>query len=263
MAGAAGAAGPNGRSAHDDARGHRRLAWITLMFAGGLVVSALLVSARTHGWQGALMDLAQMRTRDDLVAYGSHWRFHWLSTLWFGVTAALVVPAFLGRPASAPRSIDGRVVAAWGFFGALTLLFGVSGEVFTDVRFTGHQAREILTHGLVTGPLAVGIVLMLRGVRHGAGVPGGDVRGAGVIGGLVRTARSRPISAALCVVIPLYLAAVTLAGDPLAVGQSDQGLSAMLAGHVFEHALDYLFVLLLVTGGCALLDGPRGLDRQP
>src|SRR5262245_58650599 len=45
-----------------------------------------------HGWTSAALDLLQFRTRDDLVEYGSHWRFHWLSTVWFGVAAMLGAP---------------------------------------------------------------------------------------------------------------------------------------------------------------------------
>lgn len=224
----------------------RRLAWPWFACAAVLVAVALLVSAAGQGWTGALRDLAQMRTRDDLVAYGSHWRFHWLSTLWFGAAAFLIVPRVV--PAAVAGAGDGvaaRLTAsrlAWGAFAGLTLVFGMSADIFTDVRYAGHQAREILTHGPITGLLAIGLVRRAA-VRN---VPPSD-----------RTSHDmRPthwLAAAPFVIIPLWVGAVALAGDPMAAGQSEQGLAAMVAGHVFEHTLDYVLVLMLVGGGCALM----------
>jgi hypothetical protein len=57
----------------------------------------------------------------------------------------------------------------------------------------------------------------------------------------------------LFLLIPLYLAVVTLSGDMLEAGQSERGLAAMVGAHFFEHVLDYLLVTLLATGGYALL----------
>lgn len=219
--------------------GNQRRALVALGAATLLVLIALMLSVREQGWSWALRDLFQMRTRDDLIAYGSHWRFHWLSTLWFGVAALLIAP-LLVRAAPAPAKV--RVWIAWGYFALLTLIFGMSGEIFTDVRYTGHQAREIMTHGPITGLLALGVVQIMTG--DGSPV---SLRswGAG-------RRWTRAVAAALFIGIPLYLAAVTLAGDAMAAGQSGQGLAAMVAGHVFEHVLDYLLVVLLVAGGSAL-----------
>jgi len=38
----------------------------------------------------------------------------------------------------------------------------------------------------------------------------------------------------------------------MAQGQSDFGIGAMVGAHYFEHALDYLLVLLIMGGGLAL-----------
>lgn len=216
--------------------------------AAGLVAVALFLSAAEQGWVGALRDLAQMRTRDDLVAYGSHWRFHWLSTLWFGAAAYLILPrvvpgALTGGESVATGLTPSRL--AWGAFAGLTLAFGMSADIFTDVRYAGHQAREILTHGPITGLLAIGVVRRAA-VRN---VPE-----------TVQTEQRahRPywldwLAAVGFVIIPLWVGGVTLAGDPMAAGQSEQGLAAMVAGHVFEHTLDYVLVMMLVGGGCALM----------
>lgn len=211
----------------------RTAVWLAGIVAAGLVAFALFRVAADQGWSAAWSDLFQMRTRDDLAAYGSHWRFHWLSTLWFGVAAALAVPRALGvHPASLRSSWP-----AWLVFAGLTVVFGLSADIFVDVRYAGHQAREIMTHGPITGLLAVGVLDVIRS-RPAAGTR-------------VVNRRVRWPAAALFVIIPLWLAAVTLAGDPLEAGQSEHGLAAMVAGHNFEHALDYALVLLLVTAGGA------------
>jgi hypothetical protein len=51
------------------------------------------------------------------------------------------------------------------------------------------------------------------------------------------------------VAIPAYLAVSMLRGDVMAVAQSDRGLAAMVAGHLFEHTLDFVLVGLLTAVG--------------
>ena len=212
----------------------RVMGWAALSGAILLVLGAVLVAARADGLASALRDLMQFRTRDDLVAYGSHWRFHWLSTIWFGA-AVTVVAAVIAR------FTDGRAVghsvrwerAAWGYVVVLTLVFGLSREVFADTRYVGHQAREILTHGPVTALVGIATVVA---VRQWLGVdeqPGTRARGVWFRVGAM-------------VVIPVYLGAVALTGDVMEAGQADHGLVAMVAAHYFEHTLDYLFTTLLV-----------------
>ena len=46
----------------------------------------------------------------------------------------------------------------WGWVALLTLLFGVQVQTFTSARYIGHQAREILTHGLITLPLTIAVL---------------------------------------------------------------------------------------------------------
>lgn len=214
----------------------RRMIWLGLLGAVLLVIVSLFLAARTHGWQTALMDLAQFHTRDGLSSYGSHWHYHWLSTIWFGAAAGLA-PFVLGRLAG--REVlrpSRRWTAAWGTVLVLTLVFGLSADVFADVRYAGHQAREVLTHGLVTLPLGLGVLLLLRprfGGREEA----------------PPTDRLPWLYAAFFVGIPVFLAAVALSGDVMEAGQSEHGLAAMVAAHTFEHTLDLLFIVLLLIAG--------------
>lgn len=222
----------------------RGMGWTALALAGALVTAALLRTARLQGWESAFLDLAQYRTRDDLVGFGTHWRYHWLSTLWFGAVVGLA-PALLNRLLRAPAlRLHGRWLAvAWGYFLLLTLVFGLSGEVFRDMRYVGHQAREILTHGPVTLLLGLGILLA-------AGEAGEDRSGPAIVLPAWMTAGF----AGLALLIPVYLGGRGLGGDVMEHGQSEGGLAAMVAAHYFEHCLDYLLALLLLVAGLVLVN---------
>ncbi|HUF71082.1 MAG TPA: hypothetical protein VMM79_20695 [Longimicrobiales bacterium] len=175
------------------------------------------------------------------MSYGSHWRFHWLSTLWFGLAASVAAWAgarLFGRSLPSAGSGKALVVAAWSYFVALTIVFGVSVEPFVDPRFIGHQAREILTHGLVTLPLGLGLLAIVEGA-----VARSDPRLSGP--------RPSPVRIAGVFAIPIFLAIGVLAADAMAAGQTEGGLAAMVAAHFFEHVLDYVLVGLLVVGGHA------------
>ena len=50
------------------------------------------------------------------------------------------------------------------------------------------------------------------------------------------------------VAIPAYLAYRAAHGDVMAAGHEEAGLASMIGGHVFEHVLDYVFVVLLSLG---------------
>ena len=224
--------------------------WAALAGAAAIIGVAVLATARADGLRSALLDLLQYRTRDDLVEYGSHWRFHWLSTLWFGAVAA-VAPVALRRITGGYALQPHRtwLIAAWGWFALLTIIFGISGDVFVDVRYAGHQAREIMTHAPITGMLGIGVLLCLRRPRT--------------------PSQSRPalhpwLSAALAPVVllvPAYVALVALSGDVMVEGQADQGLGGMVAAHYFEHSLDYLTVLLLMVAGLSPADLPTQYER--
>ncbi|MBA3559995.1 MAG: hypothetical protein H0W30_15515 [Gemmatimonadaceae bacterium] len=228
-----------------------RIALYTLGSATMLVLLSFLIAAREYGVSSALLDLGQWRTRDDLVVAGSHWRFHWLSSLWFAAAAIVAVRILAWLHASdATGAVTPRGIwwIAGGYFIGLTLIFGLSREIFLDPRYVGHQAREILTHGPVTLPLTIGalyVVVSRLGYARGGmqkSVAPFLSRDWLAIAALV-----------LSLAIPLGLALGTLFGNALATGQRDHGLAAMVAAHFFEHLLDYVLTLLMVIGAYALV----------
>ncbi len=220
---------------------------VTLIAGVTLAGAAMAAVSLQQGLQSAIYDLFQFRTRDDLIAYGSHWHFHWLSTIWFGAATMLYIPfstVVLGYPADNASSVPRTVKwLPWMYVAALTLLFGLSSNIFMDVRYTGHQAREILTHGPITVLFGLGslhaVSMLLRRDR--------SLRGENAKP-IPPLERNTWIALVLVFAIPVFLSVVSFSGDLMDVGQSKQGLAAMVAGHAFEHVLDYVFVILLATG---------------
>lgn len=225
-------------------RAAARVGLVTGGAAIGLAAAALAAASAEQGFGHALQDLFQYRTRDDLSAYGSHWQYHWLSTIWYGAWAAIlirfcdaVIPAARNE-ANSTRSVF--VWWPWIYVAALTLVFGLSEDVFTDVRYAGHQAREIATHGAITALLSLGALQLAVALRRPTTsliprapkpIPSGD--------------REMWIVLLTVSAVPLYLAIVAVSGDLMAAGQSDHGLAPMIGGHVLEHVLDYIFVVML------------------
>jgi len=196
-----------------------------------MVALSLTVAAAEEGWREALRDLLQFRTRDDDTRYGSHWRFHLLSTIWFCGAAPLLAGVSIGLP-GLPR-VAGRsralLMAAWGWVALLTLAFGVGPEPFTSARYIGHQAREILTHGLITLPLVFAICVLA-----GRATPARDAP---------RARMAAQILTWLVVAgIPVFLVAAFRGTGLDESAQLQSGLSGVVAAHVFEHLLDYMFV---------------------
>jgi len=227
--------GPTQRIARKRAAGA-----IALGIAIALVVAAILIEAHRTSLSSAWTDLLQFRTRDDTHAFGSHWRYHLLHTMWFGVAAAPVAAFALGSPHQpAPRSWASLL--AWGYVAAVTLACGFSLDFATDVRFAAHQARELATHVPITLPLTVAALLAMTGRRTG-----------GPTSGRITFTVARAL---VLVAIPAWLFLIVARGNPASEAQTGQGLSAIIAGHVFEHAPDYLFTPCVAIA--ALMCFPR------
>jgi hypothetical protein len=217
----------------------RPFAGAAALLAIGLVLLAFVLAAGEEGSREALRDLLQYRTRDDEAVYGRHWNFHLLSTVWFGAAAYAVTGIWAGRgglvrPAGSSRALH---AAAWGWMGLLTVVFGVQADLVTSARYIGHQAREILTHGLITLPLTVAVLRWITGPR----VPAAS--GAAAIGRSSRVMRAAVWGA--LVGIPIFLIVAFRGADFAATAQLQSSLAGVVAAHVFEHALDMVLVILV------------------
>ena len=116
-------------------------------------------------------------------------------------------------------------------------VFGVQAEVFTSARYIGHQAREILTHGLITLPMTIAVVRWVTAPMGHAG------------SGAVPIARpSGAVQAAVWVAIigiPIFLVVAFRGADFAATAQLQSAYAGVVAAHVFEHVLDMVLVILV------------------
>ena len=189
--------------------------------------------------QTILDNLAQYPTRPGApFVWGAHWRYH-LIERFAEIALAFCIAGLLWIRDGRPQIRDGHgptslYAAALAMFVAATLVFGLSAQPFHDPTYLGHQLRELVTHTLVTLPLALGTCFVLA--RRYA------VRESGT--------RSRlhvwPIYAAgvLGVGCGAFVLIASLLLKAQMYGQK-RGLAELLFPHFFEHSLGYAFVCAL------------------
>lgn len=197
----------------------------------------ILVGTAWDAGGGAILDnLAQLPTRAGAPpAWGAHWRYHLVERFAellaaFGATGVLWLAE--GRPETARAATrPGMYGAALAIFAGSTLLFRPTMEPFSDPKFLGHQLRELLTHSLVTLPLALGVCVELARRFSTADDAGRSRRAAW------------PVLAAVTgsVLCGAFLLAASVATGARSQGQQS-GLAALLFPHFFEHSLGYALV---------------------
>lgn len=219
------------------------------MAAMAVCATMLLGSAAVVGGSVTAKNLSQMYTRPGAeLDWGAHWRYHLLSRF------ALILMAFV--LAGLYRAWRNRRFVPLGdtslyrialfLFLTLTLVFRPTLEPFLDTLFLGHQARELATHFLITLPLALGAGLWVIERRGQPLVyPAGPSSFKPLRGLLV-----------VAVLIGAWLAVGVLVTGAAGEGQTSS-LTALLAGHVFEHAFGYAVVPLSTAALCTRLAPAR------
>ena len=227
-------------------RRHSRRMFFGFLVLSAAVVGVVLVGAGMQaGSQGVTANLMQMYTREGAVpAPGAHWRYHLLSRLAVMLscyTLAGFSRRFSERDSTAgPRGSTKVFLIAGVALVAPGLLVGLTAEPFASPVYLGHQARELVTHTLVTMPWALGLCLWLRRkVMAETGKSGS--RG---------TARDLRVVAGGAVLIYCYLIAGALITGAQTEAQTDS-LVPLVAVHFLEHSFTYV-VTPVVAGSIYL-----------
>ena len=182
-----------------------------------------LGAAKKVGLKNALLDFLQFRETDSTVRFGSHWQMHFLSTL--VVMLVSIFPATLFDV----RSVRLVAVVFLAFF-ALSALFRVRMSAVTDRRWLLHAGREIATFFFI------------------AAVPG---LAPTMDDWLPKLDQPKLPALGLLSVIAAavgYCSWAFLRTDVRAAsrGPRDIGIPYLLASHVFEHVLDFFYMVLLM-----------------
>lgn len=196
----------------------------------GFLALAVAGSCWRVGLRATLLDLFQLRDRDESCAWGAHWQMHFLSTV--ALIILLLLPGTCFDPAEA-----GPPFLVLGLFAALSLLFGTGRRAVTDVRWLLHGGREIITFGLL---VAAPAYLTVAGELLG---PRAAVRAATIA------------AAAALVLLAVYYLRVLRRHRIRDHAERDLGTLYLLSSHFFEHVLDVVFMTLLLL---LLLGRPGG-----
>lgn len=209
----------------------RPVIWVVLLFC---CILMMVETVRQLGFEELRINLLQYPTREgEPPVWGAHWRYHLLER---GPLILLALGLWGMVLAFRPKGTGRRGLALGGLVIALYLILSVIftptlpalALPFTDTRFLGHEIREIFTHGAVTFPLAIGILLLYSREDTEFSVK------------CDWSIMMWAIAATLCsIAIFAYVLVAALGADAAAAGQSDSMIT-LLAPHFFEHGFTYL-----------------------
>ena len=233
---------PPGHTHAIQARPHlASLAWTTVLIVTLIVIGAAIFA----GPPSVVENLLQQHTRSGTaLLWGSHWRYHLLERLSL-ILIVMAIGALFGVITRGPGCTEARaglIVGAMtvAVYLALTIAFAHGPlsmlQPFVDPQYLGHQAREIMTHALVTVPLGWGGAMLL--VRITGTVPLRASRQNSSVSALVLTAI---LGGVLGVAMIGYVAYAALHANAMSHAQSTS-LATLIFPHYFEHALTYLVV---------------------
>ena len=196
-----------------------------------------MAAGRQASTPTAAWDLLQAYVRDDRWAYGAHWRAHFLSCCVY-FCAAIVAAALVGRALDGsyarprPRRRRRWIGGTLATLALLTLASAPSTDIIADPRVIGHQAREAVTHVLISLPVSLGVLLAFTAA-------------APAVATSHRPSHDVMLAFALGAAVALFLGIATLLSGAIAAARPGAPASSLVAAHALEHSLDYVWLALV------------------
>ena len=230
-----------------------KVAAVVLLLAAALFLAATLAaSVAGVGWQRTADYAFQRIERDGVISKGGNWNQFQVSNIpMFLGTIGLGSAVAVSGPALATPSGFAIAVICLGL--ALLLSIGLSAanwcgwRAFANPRWLAHSIREVATYPLTGIPIALAAVALTESYLSG-------------VAGYVVTIRPMSLlligsGVAMVLVQLLLLRRVSISSIAQRPAFAPQGLSIpyLLASHVFEHFLDFLFISLLAGGMYSLM----------
>jgi hypothetical protein len=220
-----------------------------LALATAIVFAVILIGTALKGGTALVMDeLLQNHTRFGVpLEFGSHWRYHLLERLAM-MLCSLGFAGFLRLFRDAQDKGNeqiGLAIAAGSIiiYIALTIAFSRGyllfelKQPFRDPRYLGHQAREVLTHALVTVPLAWSVCLLmlpsLRAATPAMSMPRTAPRSSAIVVTI--------IAGVIGFLLATYVCVAAWVTDATSHGQTTDPVT-LIFPHFFEHSFTYLVV---------------------
>jgi hypothetical protein len=228
---------------------------ILLGAATVLVVLSFLASLFTVGWQRTIDYVMQRIERDGVMSKGGLWNQLQLSNVPIALGTIGLGSALRTVNSESPALGDPRLfaggIACIGAAAAVLVVMNIATwptwRAFLNPRWLAHSMRELATWPLTGIPTALGSVVLVQYLLFGPSVwtlrPGGPSLVLVGLSGLM---------------VGLEFALVRSV-DILAIAQKPSfaaqrmSITYLLASHVFEHALDFVFIALFAGGTYAML----------
>jgi hypothetical protein len=206
------------------------------------LVIVFLGSISKIGLEETSLDVFQYRTRDNLIEFGSHWRYHFLSRIGLFTSSAVII-TFYRITHDKKQWILSKYGLSILIFASIshiiaTLLLGITNQPFSDPRYLAHQGREFITHNLLTIPVLIVILCFLEGKFA-------DVHSNSLIEASNNLYLHFLFWSFLSILIPSFLWIQLKNTSISLVAQQNWSVWDLLAFHFFEHSLDYIFVAIL------------------
>lgn len=203
---------------------------VAVLIVAGIVAGTWL----TAGTTAILHNLAQLHTRPGAaLQWGAHWRYHLLERLALLLAVFTLVGAAAAATSASPRGKPRHFLASLAVFLLLTIMFRLTAAPFTDPVYLGHQARELLTHGLVTLPLTTAVCLVLASSSTDANLDETHT-----------FLRALLLPGSAAILIGSYVLVRAIASSAADMGQTSEFHRLVLA-HFFEHSFGYAVVPVL------------------
>lgn len=225
---------------------------ISALIAFGIVAIAVFITIRKYGFEETFIGLLQHRTselRSPMV--GSHWRNHFLSNIVLFSASVFFILVYRLKFCGGywvKRRLSILFPIATGVFVAVTVYFGFTKDPFETASYLGHQLREIVGSDLpVTMLLAFSVLIYLES-KYDDGVKAVTFdkqkerqKGKLLIGWLL------PVFLIAGFLIERVLN-LDISGEIATLGNTrNWSVLTIFAWHFYEHSLDYIFVVSLVS----------------
>lgn len=220
-----------------------------------LVVLSFLASLFTVGWQRTIDYLLQRIERDGVMSKGGLWNQLQLSNVpialgTIGIGSALRTVNSEGSVLGELRLFTGGMAcigSAAAVLVAMSMATWRTWRDFLNPRWLAHSMREIATYPLTGIPTALGSVVLVQYLLFGPSI------------WTLRPGWPSLVLIALSVLIVGIEFELIRSVDILAIAQKPSfaaermSITYLLASHVFEHALDFVFIALFAGGTYAML----------
>jgi hypothetical protein len=196
---------------------------IPRLFLGIFLIIVFYGSVASIGLRSTLADLIQARETDTRLGWGTHWQMHFLST-----AILLILLMLPGMTMANTFALEVQALVLIAAFLGLSIVFRCGYSAILHPRWILHGAREVFTYFLI---IALPAFLPLLETH---------------MFGKSRLTAVSLVALGLLACSALYFLYVFQTHNLDEEASSKRGIVYLLSSHFFEHALDFIYILLFI-----------------